>query len=892
MTIAAAHPRIVQYPGAGQAGPFVVDFRFLDAADLIVELRAADGSLAVLTGWSAAGAGEPDGGTVTLAQPAPTGSILTIRSRVARIQPADYIAADAFPAETHEAALDRLTLIAQDQDRDLARTLAAPHGETLTPLPTAAARAGGILAFDEAGQPDTSRDYNTLVADIAQTVAPAAVTMIAEAGAEAAAAIEEAGNNQRQAVLAEGVAQASSLGMVGALRDIITAAAGFDTGHVTTDPDGYTTDDFWHVRITGVNGNVLRDKIPGADFSGLEGAYRVWEIPPPPEWPYTPLMVFHAGDLNEDANFIPNVADPENPSTYSGNFYPWPQADLRNQGSTSNPTVATASDPDWIELTWTSSSASFQLSNANVNKPAALPDGDYVVEFEYRRRAEDSDQAFRYGSASSPSDRDSFTATATAQTGTFTFTVSGGNYITHGFYGDGSNSPRIWVRKLRYYPAADLPGVYGEDRVWALVKLTGYHNSFLTNENGSLDLTTGRGTNTGGWAILVNDAVVTFNEITIAVAIEPDLPSSGTQTIVTTEANTALSTATSTQQLGIDSNGAIRASPLVAGASQIRAAGVGPLIIGLTAKNNDQAIKWNELNNYWKNQAFTPFSARVFRLFGHSTSSQIGGKLLGLHIQNHAASQDEWEEVCARMRYEVLQRTGVDMTTFLPDEVAIWSGDSRSWAGGTIGSTLAYSRQLGGLNEFGSSNKTLPVLLAASSSDTIAMQRTVLTENNTSEAFPFGPGGVARMFQAIRAAMGKRALSCWGPMTVNNGAHIIANPLGWLADELIPTWEQARDLVQGNHNLLVSTETIANPAVNEAFAGWEAARLVLNEGIRDWVSDNPGVTLADIGATPELGDPGNASDPNVLDDEYHWSGLAHTSVAKPLYKAALVSMGV
>ena len=52
------------------------------------------------------------GGSVELS-PAPTGTVLIMRD-TAITQQTDYNAYDPFPAETHEMALDRLTLICQD----------------------------------------------------------------------------------------------------------------------------------------------------------------------------------------------------------------------------------------------------------------------------------------------------------------------------------------------------------------------------------------------------------------------------------------------------------------------------------------------------------------------------------------------------------------------------------------------------------------------------------------------------------------------------------------------------------------------------------------------------------------------------------------------------------
>lgn len=72
-----------------------------------------------------------------------------------RTQLADYTPNDPFPAETHEAALDRVTMIGQRNFDLIKRCLRAPDGdqqETLD-LPNQVYRAGKYLAFDGVGQP-------------------------------------------------------------------------------------------------------------------------------------------------------------------------------------------------------------------------------------------------------------------------------------------------------------------------------------------------------------------------------------------------------------------------------------------------------------------------------------------------------------------------------------------------------------------------------------------------------------------------------------------------------------------------------------------------------------------------------------------------------------------
>jgi hypothetical protein len=93
-----------------------VPFRFLAIGDLVVLVRVdATGvstTMTLDTNYSVSGAGADSGGSVTtLAGSIPqTGETLIIYGNPAMTQLVDYISGGTFPAESHEEALDRLTL--------------------------------------------------------------------------------------------------------------------------------------------------------------------------------------------------------------------------------------------------------------------------------------------------------------------------------------------------------------------------------------------------------------------------------------------------------------------------------------------------------------------------------------------------------------------------------------------------------------------------------------------------------------------------------------------------------------------------------------------------------------------------------------------------------------
>jgi hypothetical protein len=109
------------------------------------------------TDFTVAGAGNSEGGSVTPLAPIATGTLWRIEGEMALDQPTDYTAGDDFPAESHERALDRAMIAAQELRRDATdtavRALMVPRGEIAPTLPSAAGRAGGYLAFDAEGLP-------------------------------------------------------------------------------------------------------------------------------------------------------------------------------------------------------------------------------------------------------------------------------------------------------------------------------------------------------------------------------------------------------------------------------------------------------------------------------------------------------------------------------------------------------------------------------------------------------------------------------------------------------------------------------------------------------------------------------------------------------------------
>ncbi|HMM39785.1 MAG TPA: discoidin domain-containing protein [Desulfovibrio sp.] len=205
MTIASTLSS-ARYAGNGETREFPLPFRFLAPADVAVVLRAADGIERVLAEgaqYEITGAGLPQGGTCRLNTPPAAGEVLSLTRAPRLVQETDYQENDAFPAETHEAALDQLTMICQALDEKIARAplvkvSAAARGLSLgDPAPGRALVWGADgLALEpgpESGDIALAQGY-AAQAETARTGAETARTgaETARAGAEAAAAQSQA----------------------------------------------------------------------------------------------------------------------------------------------------------------------------------------------------------------------------------------------------------------------------------------------------------------------------------------------------------------------------------------------------------------------------------------------------------------------------------------------------------------------------------------------------------------------------------------------------------------------------------------------------------------------------------------------------------------------------
>jgi hypothetical protein len=161
-----------RYATDGTSTTFAIGFYFLANSHLQVvytDSAGAETTLTLTTDYSVTGAGDENGGSITTVETYASGGYITIVRNVPITQLTDYVAQDAFPAESHEAALDKLTMVAQQQDELLARSLSFPVSDPITraeaTLPITSLRLDRLLVFDDlTGLPEMSTITQTQLA--------------------------------------------------------------------------------------------------------------------------------------------------------------------------------------------------------------------------------------------------------------------------------------------------------------------------------------------------------------------------------------------------------------------------------------------------------------------------------------------------------------------------------------------------------------------------------------------------------------------------------------------------------------------------------------------------------------------------------------------------------
>ena len=117
------------YSGNGSTTTFAYGFYIPASTDIQVIVRSATGTETVKaegtgsTNYAITNVGNASGGNIVFVTAPISGETVVLRRNTSKTQATDYVANDPFPAETHEDALDKLTIIGQDLQEKIDRSL-------------------------------------------------------------------------------------------------------------------------------------------------------------------------------------------------------------------------------------------------------------------------------------------------------------------------------------------------------------------------------------------------------------------------------------------------------------------------------------------------------------------------------------------------------------------------------------------------------------------------------------------------------------------------------------------------------------------------------------------------------------------------------------------------
>jgi hypothetical protein len=166
MTISSTTVK-VSYSGNSSTTVFAYTFKILDDDEIQVIIRTSDGTETIktkTTHYTVSGVGSSGGGNITFLTAPTSLQTVVLKRNTTRTQETDYVANDPFPANSHEEALDRVTMITQEIQEELTRSIKLSKTNTMTSTEFsvgAADRANKILAFDTNGELAVTQELGT-----------------------------------------------------------------------------------------------------------------------------------------------------------------------------------------------------------------------------------------------------------------------------------------------------------------------------------------------------------------------------------------------------------------------------------------------------------------------------------------------------------------------------------------------------------------------------------------------------------------------------------------------------------------------------------------------------------------------------------------------------------
>lgn len=167
------------HSGNGSLDTFAYAFKIFADDDLVVIIRTnstgAETTKTKTTHYTVTGVGSASGGNVvfTSGNIPTSGETVVIKRSLTLTQSTDYVANDPFPADSHEDALDRLTMIAQQQQEVFDRAVVLPETDTAsTTIPSSTARANKYLSFDSNGDFTVTSQTSDAAVEVVEDTTP------------------------------------------------------------------------------------------------------------------------------------------------------------------------------------------------------------------------------------------------------------------------------------------------------------------------------------------------------------------------------------------------------------------------------------------------------------------------------------------------------------------------------------------------------------------------------------------------------------------------------------------------------------------------------------------------------------------------------------------------
>ncbi len=226
--------------GDGVTAVYPVSFPFYEETDLVIVLIAADDTetIQTLTTHYTVTGGEGSTGSITMVT-APAAGERLVRYRVSPLtQETDYAEGDAFPADSHEAALDRLTMQNQEQADKLDRSLSLSETSEVTGnVSIEEPIAGRPLKWNATGDgiENGSTNLETIETNVAADAAQVVLDKIATA-ADVVSTNADASSTAADALQTSADRVQTGLDRVATTADAVSTAADAVTtaGHATT----------------------------------------------------------------------------------------------------------------------------------------------------------------------------------------------------------------------------------------------------------------------------------------------------------------------------------------------------------------------------------------------------------------------------------------------------------------------------------------------------------------------------------------------------------------------------------------------------------------------------------------------------------------------------------